>query len=150
MRLINFYYKIIKGRKKMKGNIQQAFDKKLKFCLEIHFDLDPIIGLNVRITGWALGQSEIYKLVYSCKKNSYEIPVCLPRPDVYELINSNHEYPFGNAYFSGIFSKIILNLDSSDVQNNLQHNINFTDHNKKIIYSMSFVLIPNEKIILSV
>lgn len=150
LRLAKFYYKIIVGREQMKIKAQETSETLLKFCLEIHFYLDPVSRFNINITGWALGHGEIYKLIYSSKENSFEIPVCLPRPDVYELINSNHKYPFGNAFFSGISTRKILMLDSTDTQKNLHHNLDFIDRNRKVMSSISFVLIPNEKIILSV
>ncbi len=122
----------------------------LKFCIVIHLDFNQLDGLSIKINGWALGQSEIYKLIYSYKKNSFEIPVCFPRPDVYELMNSNQKYPFGNAFFCGIFCNKNLLIELKDMENNLHHNLDFTDRNKKIIFSMPFQISLNEKITLSI
>jgi len=130
-------------------NLQQDNNDDLKFYLEININSITINRFGIKIRGWAMGYSEIYKLIYYCEDNTFEIPVGLPNPEASQIINSNNLYPFRNSFFSGIsYEKEVL-IDSKDMMRGLDHSLDFVDDNKKIMKNISFALIPSNKIVLS-
>lgn len=132
-----------------KVNLQQENNDELKFYLEINICSITTNGFDIKIRGWAMGYSEIYKLIYYCEDNKFEIPVGLPNPEASQIINSNNLYPFKNSFFSGIsYEKEVL-IDSRDIIKSLNHSLEFVDNNKKIMKNISFALTPTNKIVLS-